>query len=547
MMLFRSFDEQGRMIRTGRSARSAGGMVSAGRWEASCAGREILKKGGNAVDAAVAVGFALGVCEPNANGLGGGGFMLFHDAETGKSRFLDFREPAPKGASPEMYRVLPNGKAENEENIYGGKSVAVPGDAAGLLYALEHWGTMTPAEVLAPAIRLAEEGFVITPILYGDLCEHRGHMEKYGAGARLYSRPDGTPLRVGDIFKNPQLAAVLRRIAEQGRAGFCEGPVAEAVAAAAQASGGVLTTADLQAFMPRELEPVRGSYRGYEVISSPPPSSGGAIVIEALNMLERFDVASCASDSAARVHLLSEVFKKCYADRQRYVGDPDFGPVPLRGLMDKNYAAGRASGCSLTRASAPENGDPWKYESPSTTHYSVADRNGSLVAVTKTINHFFGSSVAPEGLGFCLNDTMEDFSLDKTSANCVAPGKKSLSSMSPTFLLKDGKPVAVLGSPGGLRIISTVVQVISNLVDYRMPLQQAVDAPRMYDDNMAELHCESRFPRETTEALRAMGHQVVVHGDWERVFGAVQAVYICGGGVYEGAADPRRDGCAVGL
>ncbi|MEA5039197.1 MAG: gamma-glutamyltransferase [Clostridiaceae bacterium] len=546
-MSFRSFDEQGNMIRTGRGAESACGMVSAGRQEAGCAGREILAAGGNAVDAAVAVAFALGVCEPNASGLGGGGFLLFRDAKNGENRFLDFREPAPRRASPEMYRVLPDGTAADEENVYGGKSVAVPGEVSGLLYALAHWGTMTSAQVLAPAIRLAEEGFVITPILWGDLQEHRGHMEKYGAGARLYVRPDGTPLQVGDIFRNPQLAAVLRRIALQGRAGFYEGPVAEAVVAAAKASSGVLELSDLRDFQPRELAPVCGSYRGYEVISSPPPSSGGAIVVEALNLLEHFDLSVMPPDSPARIHLLSEVFKRCYADRQKYMGDPDFGPVPLRGLMDKAYASERAAGIDLFRAAPPAQGEPWKYESPSTTHFSVADKDGNLVAATRTINHFFGSSVAPEGLGFCLNDTMEDFSLDPTSANCVAPGKKSLSSMSPTFLLKDGRPVAVLGSPGGLRIISTVVQVISNLIDYGMPLQAALDAPRMYDDHMAQLHCEGRLPAATVSALRDAGHTVTVHGDWDRVFGGVHAVYIRRDGTYEGAADPRRDGCAVGV
>ena len=546
-MSFRSFDERGEMLRTGRSAQSAAGMVAAGRWEASCAGREILAAGGNAVDAAVAVGFALGVCEPNANGLGGGGFLMFRSVQTGDCRFLDFREPAPRGASPAMYRVLADGSAADEENVYGGKAVAVPGDTSGLLCALERWGTMTPARVLAPAIRLAEEGFVVTPILYGDLCAHREHMEKYGAGARLYSRPDGTPLQVGDVFRNPQLAATLRRIAAEGRDGFYEGPVAAAVVAAVRASGGVLDAEDLRRFEPRELEPVRGSYRGYEVISSPPPSSGGAIVLEALNMLEQFDVAAMAPDSPEKLHLLSEVFKRCYADRQKYMGDPDFGPVPLHGLMDKTYARTRAAAIRMERASAPESGDPWKYESPSTTHFSVADRAGNLVACTKTINHFFGSSVAPEGLGFCLNDTMEDFSLDPSSANCVAPGKKSLSSMSPTFQLKDGRPVAVLGSPGGLRIISTVVQVISNLVDHGMALQAAVDLARMYDDHEASVHLESRVPPETVERLRALGHTVTVHGEWDRVFGSVQAVLIGADGVYQGAADPRRDGCAVGV
>lgn len=548
MTAFRSFDEQGNMIRTGRACMGRQGVVSAGRAEAAEIGRDILARGGNAIDAAVAVAFAMGVCEPNANGIGGGGFMLLRDGKTGRCVFLDFREKAPAAASPAMYTPKAPGSREDVDmgNIYGGRSVAVPGDVAGLLYALEHYGTMTPAEVIAPAAKLAREGFVVTPLLHADIAEHAAHLQAYGDGWKIYLR-DGQPHPVGSMLCNPDLADTLDRIAVGGKDAFYKGEIADRMVAQVQKDGGLLTHLDLESFTVRVYEPVRGSYRGYELISSPPPSSGGTHVVQILNVLEHFDLSAMEHNGPEHLHLLSEVFKTCYADRAAYMGDPNFVKVPLEGLRSKDYAEKLAEGIDLHKAHKPTAGDPWPHESMSTTHFSIADAEGNLVAVTRTINHFFGSCVVPEGTGFLLNDQMSDFSLDPDSKNAVAGGKIPLSSMSPTFILKDGKPVAVLGSPGGTRIISSVVQVISNLIDFGMTLEEAIAAPRIGDDQNDLFIYESRIVPETIAVLQAMGHTVQAYDDWNRIMGSVNGCMVLSDGSLAGAADPRRDGFALGL
>ncbi|MCI5615681.1 MAG: gamma-glutamyltransferase, partial [Clostridia bacterium] len=335
----RSFDGQGNMIRTGRSCIGEAGVVSAGRAEAAAIGRDILAQGGNAIDAAVATAFALGVCEPNASGLGGGGFMLLRDGKTGKSVFLDFRETAPQAAAPDMYTPKAPGSNVDirERNVYGGMSAATPGEVAGLFYALEHYGTMTPAQVIAPAAKLAREGYVVTPMLHGDMEAHKDHLRQYGAGWKIYLK-DGEPFAVGDTVKNPDLADTLDKLAAGGKDAFYKGEIAEKMLAAVQSDGGVLSQADLDGFSVRVLEPVRGTYRGYEILSSPPPSSGGTHVIEILNVLENFDVASLEVNSPEYLHLFSEACKLCYADRAKYMGDPKFVKVPLTGLLSKDYA-----------------------------------------------------------------------------------------------------------------------------------------------------------------------------------------------------------------
>lgn len=544
---FRSFDENGDMIYGGRACKGKKGVVSAGRAEAAAIGQEILNQGGNAIDAAVATAFALGVCEPNASGIGGGGFMLLRDGKTGKSVFLDFRETAPKKACPEMY--TPKAPGSNidvtERNIYGGMAVATPGDVAGLLYALEHYGTMTPKQVISPAAKLAREGYVVTPLLNGDMKEHQEHLKMYGGGWKVYLK-DGEPWPVGSIITNPDLADTLDKIAEGGKDAFYRGEIADAIVEQVKKDGGVLSHEDLEGFRVRVLEPVHSSYRGYELLSSPPPSSGGTHVAEILNVLENFDVGSLEINSPEYIHLFSEVFKLCYADRAKYMGDPNFVKVPLNGLLSKDYARELAKKVDLTASHAPQCDDPWKYESMSTTHFSIADDEGNLVAVTRTINHFFGSSVMPEGKGFMLNDEMEDFDLDPASANAVAGGKVPLSCMSPTFLLKDGKPFAVLGSPGGIRIISSVAQVISKLIDHHLSLEEAINSPRVGDDTTDLIIYESRIPAETIEKLQALGHQVKAYPEWNRIMGAVNGVAYVEDGI-EGAADPRRDGLALGV
>ena len=548
MTTFRPFDEQGNMIRTGRTGCGKTGVVSAGRAEASQIGRDILAQGGNAIDAAVAVAFAMGVCEPNANGIGGGGFMMIRDGKTGKCVFLDFRENAPAAASPAMYTPKEPGSNfdVNLGNVYGGKAVAVPGEVAGLLYALEHYGTMTPKQVISPAADLAREGFVVTPLLHADMEEHAPQLKQYGDGWKIYLQ-DGEAYPVGSTLRNPDLANTLDKIAEGGKDAFYKGEIADKIIAQVQKDGGVLTHADLEGFTVRVLEPVRGTYRGYELISSPPPSSGGTHVLQILNVLENFNISALEVNSVEYLHLFSEVFKLCYADRAAYMGDPNFVQVPLKGLLSKEYAKELAARVDLSRAQPPAPGDPWKHESMSTTHFSIADKDGNLVAVTRTINHFFGSCVVPEGTGFLLNDEMEDFTLDPNSKNAVAGGKVPLSCMSPTFILKDGKPFAVLGSPGGIRIISSVVQVISKMIDHSMTLEEAVGSPRIGDDQTDLMIYESRIAPEVIEKLKEMGHPVKAFDDWNRIMGSVNGCVILPDGTIEGAADPRRDGLAMGL
>lgn len=547
MTTFRPFDEQGNMIRTGRAGTGRQGVVSAGRAEAAHIGREILAQGGNAIDAAVAVAFAMGVCEPNASGIGGGGFMLIRDGKTGNCVFLDFRENAPAAASPAMYTPKAPGSNYDKDlgNVYGGKAVGVPGDVAGLLYALEHYGTMTPRQVISPAAKLAREGYVVTPLLHGDMKEHAAQLKTYGDGWKIYLK-DGEAWPVGSVLFNPDLADTLDKIAAGGKDAFYKGEIADKIIAQVAKDGGLLTHQDLENFTVRVLEPVRCAYRGYEVISSPPPSSGGTHVAQILNVLENFDVSALEVNSVEYLHLFSEVFKMCYADRAAHMGDPNFVKVPLEGLLSKDYARELAARFDPEKAQKPTAGDPWKHESISTTHFSIADKDGNLVAVTRTINHFFGSCVVPKGTGFLLNDEMEDFTLDPNSKNAVAGGKVPLSCMSPTFILKDGKPFAVLGSPGGIRIISSVVQVISKLIDHGMSLEEAIGSPRIGDNEKDLIIYETRIPESTMDKLRQMGHSSKAYGDWDRIMGSVNGCAVLPDGTITGAADPRRDGLAVG-
>ena len=536
------------MIRSGRTCTGKKGVVSAGRAEAADIGRSVLQQGGNAIDAAVATAFALGVCEPGASGIGGGGFMLIRDGKTGECVFIDFREKAPAAATPDMFTPVEPGssKSVGDEKLYGGKAAAVPGDVAGLLYALEHYGTMTPEQVISPAAELARAGYLVTPYLYADIDSHKEQLEKYGDGWKIYLK-DGKPYPVGSKICNPDLANTLDKIAEGGKDAFYKGDIADRIIRQVQKAGGVMTHADLEQFNVRLLSPVRTTYRGYEIISSPPPSSGGVHIGQILNVLENFDIASMEVNSTEYLHLFSEVFKLCYADRAKYMGDPNFVKVPMEGLLSKAYAKELVARVDPNRAQKVTCGDPWKHQSSSTTHFSIADNEGNLVAVTRTINWMFGSCVVPEGTGFLLNDNMDDFSMDPNSANAVAGGKVPLSCMSPTFLLKDGKPFAVLGTPGGIRIISSMVQVISKIIDHGMGLDEAIASPRIGDDQRDLLIYEGRIPAETIAQLEKMGHPTQGHDDWHRVMGSVNGCVILEDGTLVGAADPRRDGLALGL
>ena len=544
---WKPYDKNGDMIRTDRGATGKVGVVSTSKVEASRIGAEILRKGGNAIDAAGAAGFALGVVEPNSSGLGGGGFMLIRIAKTGETVFIDFRERAPQKSSPEMWTVGADGKVVGNQKLEGGKAAAVPGEVAGLLYALENYGTMSREQVIRPAANLAKNGFYVTPTLSNDMKSQFDKLEKYPESAKVFLNQEGLPYEVDDLFTNPDMAKTLDIIIKNGKDGFYKGEVAEAIVKTLNKYDGLYTMEDLANYKPLVRQPVKGTYRGYEIISSPSPSSGGAIVIEILNILENFDIGSLKVNSPEYLHLFSEAYKLAYADRAKYMGDSDYTPVPMKGFVSKKYAKEIAKDIDLKVSHDSKAHDPWLYESEDTTHYSIADKEGNMVAITKTVNGLFGNSVVVDGYGFVMNNEMDDFVLGAGHPNSVAPSKTPLSSMSPTIVLKNGKPFMVLGSPGATKIISTVSQVISRVIDHKMGMQDAIDAPRLWDNTSNKINVETRIPDETLKRLEAMGHKTNKTSEWDRGMGSVQGVLYKADGTLEGGADPRRDGKALGF
>ena len=526
----------------GRDATGRNGVIATGRAECTEIGLDILKQGGNAVDAAVAVGFALGVCEQQSSGIGGGGFMTVRLAN-GDVFFIDFRDRSAAAASLDMWEIDETGADRNEENKIGGKAVAVPGDVKGLLYALDTWGTLSRGAVMAPAIEMAEDGFTVSHITSRDIKDAYRAIIRYDSTMAIYLDEDGMPYEAGDVITNPDLARTLFLIADQGEEVFYRGEIAEKIVAAVQADGGCLTLEDFADYDIHVTEPVHGTYRGYDIYSSNLPSSGGTIIIEMLNILENFDVGSLDPESPAYFHLLSEVMKLCYADRAKYMGDPEYVDVPVTGLTDKAYARALADVIDLNRSQTYGAGDPWPFESDSTTSYSILDAAGNMVVVTKTVDATFASALVAEGTGILLNDTLYDFSTDPDSPNVVAGNKRPLSSMSPTQVVKDGQPVLALGAPGATRIISGVMQVITKVIDHGMDVQDAIDAVRMHDD-FGALILERRVGEDVIDALRSMGHEVNASEVWF-TFPCVQAVARLDDGTLRGAADPRRDGKAA--
>ena len=543
------WNDDGTLTKTGRDDAGENGVVSSGKYEASKIGRMIIEQGGNAVDAAVAVGFTLGLVEPNATGLGGGGFMTLRSAETGDIEFINFRECAPAAATPDMWQVDSEGNVIGDQNWNGGKSVGVPGYVAGMVYALENYGTMSLEQIVAPIIELAEKGFTVTPTLSGDMNNSYDTLMLYSESGKIFLKDiDGMlmPYDIGDTFKNPDYAKTLKLIAEKGADVFYKGEIAEAMVAADQKYGGLMTMEDLANYQVEVMEPVHGTYRGYDIYSSPSPSSGGTIVLEILNILENFDVPSMDQDSAEAQHLMGSAFAMAYADRGEYMGDTKFVDVPVNGLIDKDYAKKLADKIDMDTAMTnvmPD--DPWMFEHQDTTHYSVADKDGNMVAVTCTVNGYFGSAVAVDGYGFILNNEMADFDVGADHPNSIAGGKTPLSSMSPTLIMKDGEPVAALGSPGGTTIIATVAQICSNLIDHGMTMQEAIDAPRIKGFRNTTLDYEGRFSDETISEMEAKGWTMNASDDFNRSFGSVNAVRYAADGTLDGGADPRRDGKAL--
>lgn len=548
---FVTVDSDGNRVTTGRDATSTKAMATASKYEVSQVGAEIMAKGGNAVDAAVAMGFALGVCEPFTSGLGGGGLATIHTAE-GENFFIDFREVAPAAATLDLYV---DASGENNGNTKeGGLASGVPGEVAGLLYLLEHHGTMSREEVMEPAIRIANEGFTVSAYCANAISDAYEKTQKFPEMSKVYLDENGLPWEEGSVITNPDLGKALQLIADQGADVFYKGEIGEAMVATLAKYDGVMTMDDLAGYEVHELKPVTGDYRGYTVISSPPPSSGGTHLIEILNILENFDVASMEVNSAEYVHLFAETFKLAFADRAKYMADTNFVTVPLGGLTSQAYADKRAQDIDLNVAmeqAAPD--DPSPYEHTDTTHFSVADVDGNCVAITKTINYYFGSGVMVDGYGFMMNNQMDDFSTDSESVNKIEPGKKPLSSMSPTVVLKpDGSPFLVLGTPGGSRIFSGVAEVISRVIDSKMDLHTAISVPKIWNcSNKNNLQYEEplkgyeqyALTDETVAKLTEMGH-----GELKTTrSGAFQCIMFMDDGTLYGTADPRQDGKAVGV
>ena len=548
---FVTVDADGNRVTTGRDATSTKAMATASKYEVSQVGAEIMAKGGNAVDAAVAMGFALGVCEPFTSGLGGGGLATIHTAE-GENFFIDFREVAPAAATLDLYV---DASGENNGNTKeGGLASGVPGEVAGLLYLLEHHGTMSREEVMEPAIRIANEGFTVSAYCANAISDAYEKTQKFPEMSKVYLDENGLPWEEGSVITNPDLGKALQLIADQGADVFYKGEIGEAMVATLAKYDGVMTMDDLAGYEVHELKPVTGDYRGYTVISSPPPSSGGTHLIEILNILENFDMASMEVNSAEYVHLFAETFKLAFADRAKYMADTNFVTVPLGGLTSQAYADKRAQDIDLNVAmeqAAPD--DPSPYEHTDTTHFSVADVDGNCVAITKTINYYFGSGVMVDGYGFMMNNQMDDFSTDPESVNKIEPGKKPLSSMSPTVVLKpDGSPFLVLGTPGGSRIFSGVAEVISRVIDSKMDLHTAISVPKIWNcSNKNNLQYENplkgyeqyALTDETIAKLTEMGH-----GELKTTrSGAFQCIMFMDDGTLYGTADPRQDGKAVGV
>jgi gamma-glutamyltranspeptidase/glutathione hydrolase len=499
------------------------GMVVAQEKTAARLGADVLRRGGNAVDAAVATGFALAVTYPRAGNIGGGGFMIIHSTERQADVAIDYRETAPGAMTRDIF-LGSDGKPDGTKSRDSALGIGVPGTVAGLTLALEKYGSgkFTLADLLKPAIDLARDGIVLTDDNADTLPDWYRRLARWPASAKIFSRADGTSLREGDTLVQTDLAATLSAIATQGRRGFYQGPVAEKLATGIRDAGGIMTTEDLKSYQAVVRAPVRGSYRGYDILAMPQPSSGGVVLLETLNILEGFPMREMKQGSAPSLHVMIEAMKRGYADRARYLGDPAFANAPVVTLISKDYAARQRASIEPDRAT------PWTdalpatppREGSNTTHFSVVDSRGNAVSNTYTLNFSYGVGLVAEGTGVLLNNELDDFTaapgasnafgLVGFEANLPGPGKRPLSSMSPTIVLKDGKPVLVTGSPGGSRIISTVLQVIVNVIDYGMDVAAAVAAPRLHHQWLPdEVRIERGFTDDTLAALRAKGHRVI--------------------------------------
>lgn len=534
--------------------RAQNGMVASEHEIASQVGLDILKRGGNAVDAAVAVGFTLAVVLPHAGNLGGGGFLIVHDTQSGKNIALDFREMAPRRASRDMY-LDENGNIIAGKSLYSHDAIGVPGTVAGLEYALKKWGSLPLSEVIAPAIQLAENGIPVSHSLAKMLNAAEDKLGKWPSSRAIFFQ-ENRPLRYGERLVQQDLVHSLRLISQQGSLVFYRGEIGDKIIAEIQQHQGIMQKSDLHAYKVIERQPIMGNYKGYQIVTMPPPSSGGVHLVQMLNILEQFPLQQWGANSAQTLHYLAESMKLAYADRSKYLGDPDFVHVPVAGLSSKPYAKMLAQQISATTArpsASIQPNNPIPYESDQTTHYSVTDQHGNAVSVTYTLNFNFGSGIVAAGTGILLNNEMDDFSakhgvenafgLIGGDANAIAPYKRPLSSMTPTIVLKNQKAWLVTGSPGGSRIISTVLQTLINSIDFQMNPAEVAAVPRIHHQWLPdEIRVEKGISADTLELLKQKGHKIVQ----KSTMGRTQTIQILPDGIY-GYSDPRNpDGATRG-
>ena len=536
--------------------RAKSGMVSSASRLASETGVQVLQQGGNAIDAAVATAFALAVTWPSAGNIGGGGFLVYH-GQDGHATTYDFREKAAMAATEEMYLGV-DGRVQNNSNHIGMLAIGVPGTVAGLYKAHQELGSLPWAELVAPAVKMAREGIPITYSLQTGFERSANRFRQYPSSAKKFFKSDGSFYELGDVWIQPDLAHTLELIQRNGKDGFYKGENAKRFADFMASNGGLITEEDLASYQAVERAPIRGSYRGYDIISMPPPSSGGVALVEMLNILEDYDLSEMGHNSADYLHVLTETMRRAYADRAEHLGDPDFNEdMPISRLVDKDYAAKLRSTISMEKKS---NSSPTEfaqaYESEETTHFSVADKNGNMVSLTYTLEFGYGSAIVVEGGGYLLNNELGDFNAvpgltDErgnigTSPNLVAPQKRPLSSMTPTIVAQNGKPVFATGSPGGKTIINTTMQTILNVIDHGFNIAEAIEAGRIHHQWYPDVtRIESNFfSADTIELYEAKGHRITERSSQGAAMGVF---YNRDEDLFEGASDSRRgDGAAVG-
>ncbi len=530
------------------------GMVASQEILASQIGADILKSGGNAIDAAVAVGFALAVTLPRAGNIAGGGFMLVYLADKNKFVALDYKEMAPAVATRNMY-LLPDGNVDEHSVRYTRKGFGVPGTVAAFDKALKEYGTMSLAEVLQPSIKLARNGIKVTDDLAFSLVYAAKRLAKDPEARVIFFRHDGTPLKTGDTLYQKDLAWSLEQIANHGADAFYQGEIAKRIAVDMQQSGGLVTEKDMANYVVAERKPVRTRYRNHDLIIMPPPSSGGVHIAQMLNVFEQFDLKAMGHNTASTIHLMSEAMRQAYADRSKHLGDPDFNDIPTKWLTSEEYASQTVAQIKMDKARSSKDVNPGTAplpESPDTTHFSVMDRFGNVVSNTYSLNYSYGSGIIAKGTGIFLNNVMDDFSAKPGSpngyglvggeANAIAPKKRALSSMTPMIVMKNGKPFLVTGSPGGSRIITTVMQVVLNVIDHDMNIAEATHAVRVHHQWLPDqILVEPGLNQDTIELLKAKGHKVVTS---KNTMGSTQSI-IYKNGYFYGSADPRRPGAAA--